>query len=96
MKSKNEKRCIWWCVACAGLYDWKEADTILTIRASSRVEDTWVFAAHAPPVGVCDSLISALKLLVNLQEKESLIDVVCGGTKIWWREEHGGGSEAVH
>ena len=37
----------------------------------------------------CDSLISALKLLVNLQEKESLIDVVCGGTKIWWREEHG-------
>ena len=62
-------------------YDWKEANRVLTICASSMVGGHLVFKAYAPPLGVRGNLISALKLLANLQEKESFIDVVYDGIK---------------
>ena len=51
------------------------------IQASCRLEDNLVLKTHAPPLGVCDNMISAWRFLPNLQEKESFIDVVYDGTK---------------
>ena len=87
----GEKR-KWWCAGCVGQYHWIEADRILTIQASSRAEDTWVCKANAPPAGFCDNLISALKLLANLQEKEkegamwsTMASRRAAGGKLWRR-----------
>ena len=59
-------------------YDWHEANRVLTIQASCR-PDTRVFKAHAPPLGACNNMTRALKLVANLQEKEHFIELVNEG-----------------
>ena len=55
---------------------WDTSSVLLTIHAICRVEDAWVFKAHAPPWEHATTLSSALTLLGNLQDKEIFIDVV--------------------
>ena len=73
-----------------------DASRVLTIQASCRLEDTWVFTAHAPPPGACENKIDSLKLLANLQEEKSFIEVVYVGIKEKQQEEGSGGAETVH
>ena len=47
---------------------------VLTVQASSGLEDTWVFTGHAPPPCVRQRDFT-LKLSSNLQEKENFIEV---------------------
>ena len=47
-------------------------------------EDMWVFEAHAP-LGACDNMTVALKLLANLQEKENFTEVVYESIKVTGR-----------
>ena len=42
--------CDWWCAACGWQYDWLKANTVLTIQASCRPENAWVFKAYALPM----------------------------------------------
>ena len=76
---RKKSLCSWWCGACGGQYDWREANSVLTIQASCRLEDTWVCKAHALFPGPCDTMISALKLLENLQMEENSVEVVYEG-----------------
>ena len=59
---------------CGWQYDWREANWVLTIHTSCQHEDTSVFKAHAPLTGACVSMIVALSLLANWQEKENFIE----------------------
>ena len=74
----------------------QEVNRVLTIQTSSISEDTWVFKAHAPPTGVYDKKISALKVLANLQEKERFVDSDNDGMNEGQQEKDGGGVQAAH
>ena len=74
------RQCDCWCAVCGGQYDWREGDGALTIQASCRPEDTWVFKAHVPPPGACDNMMVALKRAANLQKK-NFMEVVDEGIK---------------
>ena len=78
IKPGNRRRCDWWCAACGGPNDWREANRALTIHARCMPEDTWASKAHAPPPGACDNMTVAFRFLANLQEKEHLYrSMVC-------------------
>ena len=69
--STHRRQCYWWCAACGRQYDWREAKRVhRRYKARCRLEDTWMVKSHAPPPGACENMISALKPLANLQEKE--------------------------
>ena len=60
-----KKQCNWWCAACGGQYNWRHPNRILVIQESTDRREAKVFRARAPPHGVCDNLIHALKLLAK-------------------------------
>ena len=64
---KKKKQRNWWRAACGGQYEWENPNGILIIQDSTDRHEANVFRAHAPPHGVCDKLINALKLLANQQ-----------------------------
>ena len=88
-KSRKRRLCDWWCVACGGQFDWREGNTVLTTQASCRLEDIWVFKAHAPPPGACDNMII-------LREKGNIIEVVHEGIKESSRRKVVAAFEASH
>ena len=49
-------------------YDWKEPNRLLVVQTGESVSQAKVFRAHAVLLGLCGSLIHALKLLTNQQE----------------------------
>ena len=63
------RQCEWWWAVCGGQYDWREADMVLTIQASCRPEDTWVFKAHVPPAGAFDNTIVTFEAFSELAGK---------------------------
>ena len=65
--NRNKKHCNWWCAACGGQYEWKASQRILVVQIGVNANEAKVFKAHATPLGLCDNLINALKLLANQQ-----------------------------
>ena len=63
----GKKQCNWWCAACGGQCDGRAPNKVLVIQDSTDHRNTKLFLAHAAPQGMCDHLISALKLLANDQ-----------------------------
>ena len=55
----KKKHCNWWCAACGGQYEWRAPKRILVAK---------VCKTHAAPLGLCDNLVNALKLLANQQK----------------------------
>ena len=66
--NNRKKKCSWWCAACGGQFDWRAPNRILVIQLSANANKAKVFKAHAAPLGLCDDLINALKLLTNQQK----------------------------
>ena len=65
--NRKKKQCSWWCVAC-GQHDWRAPNRILVVQLSASANEAKVFRAHAAPLGLCDNLVNALKLLANQQK----------------------------
>ena len=59
---------LWWCAICGEKQDWKQPNRLLVVQTGESVEQAKVFKAHAIPQGLCENLITALKLLANQQE----------------------------
>ena len=51
-----------------GQYDWRAPNRIPAIQTSANANEAKVFKAHAAPLGLCDNLVNALKLLANQHE----------------------------
>ena len=66
--NRKKKHCNWWCAACGGQYEWRAPNSILVVQLGVNANETKVFKAHAAPLGLCDNLINALKLLANQQK----------------------------
>ena len=63
----GKKLCNWWCAACVGQYNWRDPNRVLVVQDSTDRSEAKVFRAHAPPLGACENLVCALKLLANQQ-----------------------------
>ena len=63
-----KKQCNYLCAACGGQYNWKVPNRVLVMQDSTDRREAEVFRAHCAPLGVCDTLINALKLLANQQK----------------------------
>ena len=77
----GKKQCGWWCAACGGQYDWRAPNRILVIQAGVDPREAKVFRAHCAPEGLCDHLLTVLKLLSNEQKDgdgpvESIVTVL--------------------
>ena len=59
---------------CGGKYKLRAPNRILVVQLGVNATEAKVFKAHAAPLGLCDHLINALKLLANQQTD--------GGSKI--------------
>ena len=66
--NRKKKHCNWWCAACGGQYEWRASNRILVVQLGANTNEAKVFKAHAAPLGLCDNLINALKLLANQQK----------------------------
>ena len=66
--NRKKKHCNWWCAASRGQYEWRAPNRILVVQLGVSATEAKVFKAHAALWVLCDSLINALKLLVNLQK----------------------------
>ena len=66
--NREKKHCNWWCAACGGQYEWRAPNRILVVQLAANANEAKVFKAHAPPLGLCDNQINALKLLANQQK----------------------------
>ena len=60
--TKHGKQCNWWCAACGGQHRWRNPNGIFVLQDSS---DRREARAHAPPQGVCENLVNAVKLLAG-------------------------------
>ena len=67
-QQKEEASASWWCAACGGQYEWRAPNRILVVQFGANANEAKVFKAHAAPLGLCDHLINALKLLANQQK----------------------------
>ena len=47
--------------------NWKHPNRVLTIQDSTDRREAKVFRLHAPPQGMCENLVNALKLSANQQ-----------------------------
>ena len=61
--NRKKKHCNWWCAACGG----QSPNRILVVQLGVNANEAKVFKAQAAPLGLCDNLINALKLLANQQ-----------------------------
>ena len=66
--NRKKKHYNWWCAACGGQYESRSANRILVVQIGVDANEAKVFKAHAAPLGLCDNLINALKLLANQQK----------------------------
>ena len=66
--NRKKKPCNWWCAAFAGQYESRTPNIILVVQIGVDADKAKVFKAHAAPLGLCDNLINALKLLANQQK----------------------------
>ena len=57
-----------WCAACGGPYEWRALNKILVVQLGVNANEAKVFKTHAAPLGLCDHLINALKLLARQQK----------------------------
>ena len=67
-RQQQKKRCSWWCAVRGGKYEWRAPNRILVVQLGGNANEAKVFKAHAAPLGQCDNLINALKLLANQQK----------------------------
>ena len=67
--NRKKKQCSWWYAACVVKYDYLAPNEILLVQLGANANEATVFRAHAAPLGLCDNLVNALKLLAN-QQKE--------------------------
>ena len=51
-----------WCAICGEKQDWKQPNRLLVVQTGESVEQAKVFKAHAIPQGLCENLITALKI----------------------------------
>ena len=87
--------CSWWCAACEGHYEWRAHNRILVVQLGTNANEAKVFKAHAAPLGLCDNLINALKLLANQQKDgDSTIQSIVTGLQE--AEEHHGRAEKLY
>ena len=63
-----KKHSNWWCAACGGQYEWEAPNRILVRQLGVNANEAKSVKAHAAPLGLCDNLISSLKLLANQQK----------------------------
>ena len=54
--------------ACGGQYEWRAPTRIWVVRIGVDADRAKVFGAHAAPMGLCDNLNNALKLLAKQQK----------------------------
>ena len=66
--TRKKKHCSWWCAACGGQYEQRPLNRILVVQIGANADRAKVFKAHAAPMGLCDNLVNALKLLANQQK----------------------------
>ena len=66
--NRKKKHCNWWCAACGGQCEWRALDRILVVQIGVNANEAKVYKAHAAPLGLCDNVIHALKLLANQQK----------------------------
>ena len=66
--NSKKKHCNWWCAACGGQCEWRAPNRILAVQIGANADRAKVFKAHAAPLGLCDNLVNALKLLANQQK----------------------------
>ena len=59
----------WWCAACGGQYEWRAPNRILVVQLGVNANEAKVFTAYAAPLGLCDNLINAVKLLAKPAER---------------------------
>ena len=64
----KKKHCNWWCAACGGQHEWRAPNRILVVQFGVNANAAKVFEEHAAPLGLCDNMINALKLLANQQK----------------------------
>ena len=65
---------------CGGQYEWRAPKRILVVQLGVNAGEAMVFKAHAAPLGQCDNLINALKLLAKQQKDgESPIQSIVTG-----------------
>ena len=65
---RKKKHCNWWCTACGGQYEWRVPNRISMVQIGANTNRAKVFKALAAPLGLCDDLVNALKLLANQQK----------------------------
>ena len=64
----KKKHCNWCCcAACGGQYEWRAPNRVLVVQLGTNINEAKVFKVQAAPLGLCDNLINALKLLANQQ-----------------------------
>ena len=66
--NRKKKHCNWWGAACGGQYEWRAPNRILVVQLGVNANAAKVSKAHAAPWGLCDNLITALRLLANQQK----------------------------
>ena len=66
--NRTKKQCSWWCAACGGQHEWRAPTRILVVQIGVDADRAKVFTAHTAPMGLCDTLINALKLLAKQQK----------------------------
>ena len=66
--NRKKKHCNWWCAACGSQHEWRAPNRILEERIGVNANEAKVREAHATPLGLCDNLLNALKLLANQQK----------------------------
>ena len=85
------KQCNWWCAPCGGQYNWKAPNRVLVTQDSTDRRGAKVFE------GVCDNLITALKLLANKQKDgDSPVKMVAQGFTREKSAQHDGRAQKVH
>ena len=62
----------WWCGACWQPYDGRGPNRLVTLQIYDTANEELVFLASGAPDGKCDNLISALKRVLNLMQRNKL------------------------
>ena len=69
-QSKGNKLSGRWCAVGGEPHTWSSCDCVVTLCVGDTRRDQNIFRVNAPPAGCCSSVISALKVALNLQDFE--------------------------
>ena len=82
-----------WCAACGGQCEWRAPNRVLVVQRGVNAN----FKAHASPLGLCNNVTNAPKLLANQQKDgDSLVQKQCNRPARKKQKRHHGRAKKLY